>query len=177
MAYSYGINRNVITSERVNLEFMVKWERTELNQEVTQFFCLKAWPVTSTQHQFCSKVVKRKSPKIWRNSCLNQGDMQLLDILFLPLFSHLFPTANKMNTKQNHVLQLCIEWLVQIVINYVGQWFFLWHEKHTWLKQVGPLIQLCDPGLLQPLPQVYDQELLTDGVCSEPKIHSHYEEH
>lgn len=47
--------------------------------------------------------------------------------------------------------------------------------RHTCLKQVGPLIQLYDPGLLQPLQQVYDQEFLTDGVCSEPKIHSNYE--
>lgn len=41
---------------------------------------------------------------------------------------------------------------------------------------MGPLKQLHDPGLLQSLQQVYDQGFLTDGVCSEPKIHSNYKE-
>lgn len=54
-------------------------------------------------------------------------------------------------------------------------WTMIVNMIHTCLKQVGPLIQLYDPGLLQPLQQVYDQEFLTDGVCSEPKIHSNYE--
>lgn len=121
------INKNVILPERVNLQFMFKWEQMELNYEVPQLLWLKAWPITFTQHQYRVEVFKRKSPKIRRNSCLNQGDMQLLKILFLPLFSNLFTTANKI---KNVYRMACVS-------NKVCWTMIVYMMQETYLSETG----------------------------------------